>query len=227
MTILFYDILENTSPIFKITRERPITDVVLNYLNDAQLTFFNSRYLPGRFTENIQVIKSLKFELADLFTTTTGATVSTDGKFTHSKVIDSIDWGDYATFVEGTLTVTRISILTGTSQNVELIPIEDFNVNKYITNYTNKPLILQPVVFMDSDESLTIIHDAYTSIGSATVTLLNKPAKMNYSSQDCQLHERFHEQIVRIATDMFLQDKLKVESANKQKGRNDSSGNAA
>jgi hypothetical protein len=45
--VLFYDILENTNPIFRNTEERPITDVVFQYLNEAQIRL----YIIGIFQE--------------------------------------------------------------------------------------------------------------------------------------------------------------------------------
>ena len=67
--ILFYDILENSNPLFRTTEERPITDVVFQYLNEAQIILFNNRYLPGNILENITAIKSFKNELKSLLIT--------------------------------------------------------------------------------------------------------------------------------------------------------------
>lgn len=216
--ILFYDILENANPIFRTTEERPITDVVFQYLNEAQIRLFNNRYLPGNMLENIYMIKAYKNELKSLLSSTTPI-LSSGTRYPNSK---TTSWGNELTFVDGTINITRNGYPTATTVKVDLVPILDIYVNKYLTNHTNKPIILQPVVFVDrSDNTLCVIHDAYTTLnGSSNITVLNKPAFIT-TGQNCQLDARMHEQITREAVTMFLQDKLNL--TNKKDGQ---SGNA-
>ena len=211
--ILFYDILENSNPIFRVREERPITDVVFQYLNEAQISLFNNRYLPGNMLENINAIKSFKNELKSLLTTIT-PTLSTGNRYDYSK---TTPWSTEMTFVDGTIDITRSGYPTATAVKVDLVPILDIYVNRYLTNHTNKPIILQPVVFMDKSENvLCIIHDAFTVVnGTSKITVLNKPAMLTIN-QNCQLDSRFHEQVVRNAVTLFLQDKLNL---NKKDGR--------
>ena len=216
--VLFYDILENTNPIFRNTEERPITDVVFQYLNEAQIRIFNNRYLPGNMLENISMIKSLKNELKSLLSSTT-PTLSSGTRYDYSK---TTPWGNELTFVDGTINITRNGYPTATSVKVDLVPILDIYINKYLTNHTNKPIILQPVVFVDkSDSTLCVIHDAYTTLnGTSNITVLNKPAMIT-SGQNCQLDIKLHEQVVRDAVTMFLQDKLNLTTK-----KDEQSGNA-
>ena len=213
--ILFYDILENSNPIFRVTEERPITDVVFQYLNEAQIILFNNRYLPGNMLENINAIKSFKNELKSLLTTTT-PTLSTGNRYANSK---TTPWSTEMTFVDGTVDITRVNgyPAPGNGVKVDLVPILDIYVNRYLTNHTNRPIILQPVVFVDkSEDTLCVIHDAFTTVnGTSVITVLNKPAMLTIN-QNCQLDSRFHEQIVRNAVTLFLQDKLNL---NKKDGR--------
>ena len=211
--ILFYDILENSNPLFRTTGERPITDVVFQYLNEAQIILFNNRYLPGNMLENINAIKSFKNELKSLLTTTTPI-LSTGNRYANSK---TTPWSTEMTFVDGTVDITRNGYPTATAVKVDLVPILDIYVNRYLTNHTNKPIILQPVVFVDkSEDTLCVIHDAFTVVnGTSVITVLNKPAMLTIN-QNCQLDTRFHEQIVRNAVTLFLQDKLNL---NKKDGR--------
>lgn len=211
--ILFYDILENSNPLFRTTGERPITDVVFQYLNEAQIILFNNRYLPGNMLENINAIKGFKNELKSLLTTTTPI-LSTGNRYANSK---TTPWSTEMTFVDGTVDITRNGYPTATAVKVDLVPILDIYVNRYLTNHTNKPIILQPVVFVDkSEDTLCVIHDAFTVVnGTSVITVLNKPAMLTIN-QNCQLDTRFHEQIVRNAVTLFLQDKLNL---NKKDGR--------
>lgn len=207
--ILFYDILENSNPLFRTTEERPITDVVFQYLNEAQIILFNNRYLPGNMLENINTIKSFKNELKSLLTTTT-PTLSTGNRYDYSK---TTPWSTEMTFVDGTINITRSGYPIASTVKVDLVPILDIYVNRYLTNHTNKPIILQPVVFVDRSENvLCIIHDSVTTITTdttATITVLNKPAMLSIN-QNCQLDSRFHEQVVRNAVTLFLQNKLNL-----------------
>jgi uncharacterized protein YlaI len=207
--ILFYDILENSNPIFRVTEERPITDVVFQYLNEAQISLFNNRYLPGNMLENINAINSFKNELKSLLTTTTPI-LSTGNRYDYSK---TTPWSTEMTFVDGTINITRSGYPIASTVKVDLVPILDIYVNRYLTNHTNKPIILQPVVFVDrSENALCIIHDSVTTITTdttATITVLNKPAMLSIN-QNCQLDSRFHEQVVRNAVTLFLQDKLNL-----------------
>lgn len=205
--ILFYDILENSNPIFRVTEERPITDVVFQYLNEAQISLFNNRYLPGNMLENINAINSFKNELKSLLTTTT-LTLSTGNRYANSK---TTPWSTEMTFVDGTVDITRNGYPIASTVKVDLVPILDIYVNRYLTNHTNKPIILQPVVFMDkSEDALCIIYDAFTVINETSkITVLNKPAMLSIN-QNCQLDSRFHEQVVRNAVTLFLQDKLNL-----------------
>lgn len=205
--ILFYDILENSNPIFRVTEERPITDVVFQYLNEAQISLFNNRYLPGNMLENINAINSFKNELKSLLTTTTPI-LSTGDRYDYSK---TTPWSTEMTFVDGTINITRSGYPIASTVKVDLVPILDIYVNRYLTNHTNKPIILQPVVFMDkSEDVLCIIYDAFTVInGTSKITVLNKPAMLTIN-QNCQLDSRFHEQVVRNAVTLFLQDKLNL-----------------
>lgn len=205
--ILFYDILENSNPIFRVTEERPITDVVFQYLNEAQIGLFNSRYLPGNMLENINAVKSFKNELKSLLETTT-LTLSTGNRYGYS---ETTPWNTEMTFVDGTIDITRSGYPKATAVKVDLVPILDIYVNRYLTNHTNKPIILQPVVFVDkSENTLCVIHDAFTTVnGTSVITVLNKPAMLSIK-QNCQLDIRFHEQIVRNAVTLFLQDKLNL-----------------
>ena len=218
--VLFYDILENTNPIFRTTEERPITDVVFQYLNEAQIRLFNNRYLPGNMLENISMIKSLKNELKSLLSSTT-PTLSSGTRYDYSKITP---WGNELTFVDGTINITRNGYPIATSVKVDLVPILDIYVNKYLTNHTNKPIILQPVVFVDrSDNTLCVIHDAFTAItnpSTVNITVLNKPAFIA-TGQNCQLDVKLHEQVVRDAVTMFLQDKLNLTTK-----KDEQSGNA-
>lgn len=214
--LYFYDILESSNQVFRTTQERPISDVVYGYLNEAQISLFNTRYMPSTFIDNIGNIKAFKSELKDLLVSST-VTLSNGTKYSNSK---TFPWSTEEHFVDGLVTVTRTIAPAGTNVKVDLVPILDININKYLTTYVNMPVIVQPVVFPDKNShTMCILHDSFTTMSSsAIVTVLNKPAAIS-DLQDCQLDKKFHEQIVRSAVTLYLNDKLNL-------AKNDSNRNA-
>jgi hypothetical protein len=275
MQIMFHDILENTSALFATTSERPTSTVVIGYLNEAQNRFFNERYLAGDVIQNITIAKSLKTELRNLLVTKTLKVLPIDTYpnayhiedpvyiNTIPVALDTYDtWGEFEYYVEGTVKVRRSSILTCNADFIELLPISALNLNKYITNFTNVPILPQPVITVDNGLSASagmIITDQYTRIlnkaitdssaipsiystysstkieidaaelakgteenprstattySEAYIVILKRPTTLTLTSADttfktCDIDARFHEQIVRLAVEMFLGDKGK------------------
>ena len=243
MQIIFHDILENTSALFATTSERPTSTVVTVYLNEAQNRFFNERYLAGDVIQNITIAKSLKTELKNMLsskTITLGKVATYPNAFSMIEGNgDETTWDEFEYYVEGNVKVKRESILTCTADYVELLPISAINLNKYITNFTNVPILPQPVIIVDNGLSASpgmIITDQYTTLllangdepnfgegepapaedtyPVANIVVLERPTTLKLSSSDvifqtCDIDKRFHEQIVRLAVEMFLGDKGK------------------
>lgn len=229
MQIMFHDILENTSALFATTSERPTSTVVIGYLNEAQNRFFNERYLAGDVIQNITIAKSLKTELRNLLESKTLTLTALTNSYPHAYKIDDnyITWEEFEYYVEGSIRVTRASILTTSSASgdfVELLPISALNLNKYITNYTNVPILPQPVIIVDNGLSASpgmVITDQYTTVktlagGSGAqiqIVVLKRPTTLSLTAASydavCDIDARFHEQIVRLAVEMFLGDKGK------------------
>ena len=67
---------------------------------------------------------------------------------------------------------------------VELIPIEG-DINRFLTNHTNKPVILQPVISLVGDSKAMVIYDDYTTLAKSdpiTLDLLNAPPQYLFLS---------------------------------------------
>ena len=214
--ILFYDILENTSPAFAVTAERPKSSVVDNYLNEATISFFNERYLPGNILQNIINIKGLKTELVKLLATKT-IEIEQFGSnpYIYRTTASNETWDDFEYYVEGNIKVSRNNVLECVNDLVELTPINAVSINKYITNYTNVPILLQPVIVVDNGVSNSkgmIIFDKYTTPAEEIkIVVLKRPKNLKLivsnASNIPEIDIRFHEQIVRLAVSLFLQDK--------------------
>lgn len=216
MVNMFYDVLENTNRAFAMTMERPVVDVVLGYLNEAQITLFNERYLPGDTLTNIKNVKLLRQELGELVSIK-DYNLTANEVGTHYKLDEELE----GIFVEGYVNMTHELLETSESQfhRTEIIPITLDSMGKFLTNHINAPILLQPVIALGSDltgnnSTPYLIVDTLTTLDSNEVfiTVVNKPTKIIVNVDDldagkCKLHERFHEGITRAAVEMYLREK--------------------
>ena len=223
MQVKFQDILETTSRAFGVTIERPYSTTIFEYLNEAQEMFFRDRYLPGSFTQNIQTIKSLKGEIPDLLAAG-DVELSPHATYNQGPALNTVwvaeAFGKTEHLVDGFLKVTRADILAAGDINmVETQPMDENQIlNKYFTNYMNVPIILQPIIFYDTlSKKIAVVIDKYTTIEDETpeklyYTKLIYPVKLDPTT-DCELNPKFHETIVRQATELFIRDKVKLAGA--------------
>ena len=66
-----------------------------------------------------------------------------------------------------------------------------------------------------------IIYDNYTTLGDGnpiTLDLLNNPATISLT-QNCELLDRFHETVVRMAASQMLQDKFGIAASTKKEDK--------
>ena len=211
MQILFQDIIEAATKHFP-KKWVPESDIQFEYINEAQNKFFIERYLTGSFVERTNFLRTHRQELLNLIEVGTVG-VTTDGDYSKSL---GVTWDNTKEFVSGSINIT-VSAMGETDSTLELIPIEG-DINRFLTNYTNKPVILQPVISLVGDGKAMVIYDDYTILANSTpitLDLLNAPAKVSLS-QNCELLDRFHEIIVRMAATQLLQDKFGIAASTKE-----------
>ena len=211
MQILFQDIIEAATKHFP-KKWLPESDIQFEYINEAQNKFFIERYLTGSFVERTNFLRTHRQELLNLIEVGTVG-VTSDGDYSKSLIVT---WDNTKEFVSGSIDITT-SAMGEADTVVELIPIEG-DINRFLTNHTNKPVILQPVISLVGDSKAMIIYDDYTALAKPdpiTLDLLNAPATVSLS-QNCELLERFHEIIVRMAASQLLQDKFGIAASTKE-----------
>jgi hypothetical protein len=214
MQILFQDIIENATKHFP-KKWAPESDMQFEYINEAQKKFFIERYLTGTFVERTNFLRTHRQELLNLIEVNTPA-VTSDGNYTNTLIVD---WDNYQEFVSGTINTTTSAMGTEDAA-IELIPV-DGDINRFITNYTNKPVLLQPVISLVGHSKAMIIYDNYTTLGDGnpiTLDLLNNPATISLT-QNCELLDRFHETVVRMAASQMLQDKFGIAASTKKEDK--------
>jgi hypothetical protein len=211
MQILFQDIIEAATKHFP-KKWVPESDIQFEYINEAQNKFFIERYLTGSFVERTNFLRTHRQELLNLIEV---GTVGVTEISAYSKSL-IVTWDNTKEFVSGSIDITASAMGT-VNTVVELIPIEG-DINRFLTNHTNKPVILQPVISLVGDSKAMVIYDDYTTLATSipiTLDLLNAPATISLS-QNCELLDRFHEIIVRMAASQLLQDKFGIAASTKE-----------
>lgn len=62
--------------------------------------------------------------------------------------------------------------------------------------------------------NLLLVVDNYTSVSGASVTYVKQPDRLTYSNE-CELSSSLHQEIVRLAVTMYLQDRFKISQEKK------------
>lgn len=216
----FQQLLETTSPLFHES-QRPSTQVVLDFLNRTQDRYIAMKYLGGRtFRENVAIVGSKLDELRPLIVTTTTGVPTT---FT---ALDGMNYaytsdlpGDFTAYVRSESQVTRSVAPVATD---EWVPNKEANYNELDTILTtpfNKPIIRYPIVTLREGtkggaDGLVTIVDAYTTLDDNMLTYVREPDTM-VEGTNCEFPEHMHEEIVKLAVSMYL-DEYKFKLAQKQ-----------
>lgn len=199
---------------------------ILKYLNEAQIAYIQETYLSSSsFYERTKIIGNKLNDLRNLIYTISidNESINTDYQHTSTFRSSTVDVWHYIN-VSGKL--TRLYPYVTTDTLIDLLPIEAEDVNKYITTSINKPIILTPVftqthsenVGEDNQLSIVVIYDSYTTFTTDVLTsqCLVKPKKLVIDSPEsgettvCELAEYLHNIIVKIAVDLYYQDKYKL-----------------
>jgi hypothetical protein len=78
---------------------------------------------------------------------------------------------EYVGYISSKSKITRINYrVINPAEWVENIPIQKELSGKYLTNTINQPILLQPRVFEDTLEKITVIYDKNTSFAGANET---------------------------------------------------------
>jgi len=226
MQQLFETLLQTSSPIFNDS-EKPDTDVIFRFLNEAQIKYIKEKYLSApTFYERTKVIGNSINDLKNLIKSITLTNVTT------TPLTNTLLFKPTTTFVwhyiSATGVISRTYPYTTATTLIDLMPIEAGEVNRYLTTSINKPLILVPVFTQTNNDtedsynsisSLMVIHDSYTTYSASNTKAhcLVTPRQLILDATDvatetevCELADYLHEDIVRLAVDLFEQQKYKL-----------------
>jgi len=215
----------NISPEFYIDStsiKKYLNEAVVKYINDKFLSlpsFHDKTILIGR---NLNDLKNL-IKIIDLDQNTVSAHYPNSLTFKSSSV-------NIWHYLSLTGKLTRSYPHSANDILVDLLPIEPKDINQYLTTYINKPLILVPVFTqvhsqandsIDNQLSLLVIYDSYTTFTTDTIKAicLVEPSKMELDSDVCELADYLHEDIVRLAVNLYNQEKYKLSQKSKEENK--------
>ncbi len=209
MTYNFQRLIETVSPAFLI-KEKLDTWEMLDWLNRTQDRFIRLKYLnQNSFEENVYRLSQVVDDLAKLVKVS---------KLMVTMPVDNIDNAirlrvpsDFIAYIRSDSVIDRTlpnSISNGKVGNIE---INYDKIDSLITTPYNSPILEAPVVTMaDESPTILIIADKYTTLKEFYLTYLKQPEKITLDSE-CELANYMHEDLVKLAVSMFLDEyKLKL-----------------
>lgn len=220
MQIEFERLLYTSNPEFS-TSEKLDTDEIFSYLNIGQLRIMKARYFPtSNILENVKVIQGNVDELRNMIkrdTLTLGNAIDT----LHGYLVDLP--ADYLHYIRSDTSLTRSALPV--ISNASIVPNRIVNytdIDQFVTSAFNKPIIRKPAIVFEESDSMVIFRDVYTTLGDIYLTYLRMPEDISLS-QDCELPEYLHEEVVATAVDVFRREKYLLVSKDK---KDDNRGNA-
>ena len=231
MQQLFETLLQTSSPIFN-DAEKPDTDTIFRYLNQAQVKYIKDKYLSApTFYERTRILGNSLNDLKNLIFIDSLTNVTAAPDYVNTLIFKhaTVSIWHYLS-VSGK--ITRTHPYATTNSLIDLTPIEAGDLNKYLTTSINKPLILVPVFTQtqghgagatENNETLLIVYDAYTTYESAGTkahylvypkTLVLTPDLVTVATQTdvCQLADYLHEEVVELAVALSEEKKYKLAS---------------
>lgn len=218
MVYNFQQLLQTTSKAFE-SKERLDTYEILDYINRTIDRYIKTKYFSGAsFIDNSSRVKSFSDDLKELITTTPIAPVITFSIIDGMSIAYSSDLpSDFFGYVRSDSKITRVNVLPCAGQWVPNQEIEYSKVDEFSTTPFNKPIIEKPLVTFKDDEELITIIDVYTTLDNNMITYVKTPTEVDMSNNDCQLAPYLHEEIVRLAVSMYLDEyKMRLNQPRKQ-----------
>jgi len=124
---------------------------------------------------------------------------------------------DYIGYINSKTKITRTNFKVISSASwVDNIPIISELSGKYITNPNNRPILLNPRVYEESTQTLVVIYDSLTTLGSGKNFYLDYVRKPNDigAGTDCEVNDILHDQIVNTAVTLAKKVFNPIESGN-------------
>jgi len=209
MQIEFQRLLYTSNPEFE-TKDRLDTDEIFAYLNISQLRTMKAKYFPSlNMKENIENINKNIDELRHLIGRTIGTSITplTNPDILHGNMMALPS--DYLYYIRSDSKITRTACPVISSTSTVPNKIINYNeVESFTTNSFNKPIIRKPGVIFEANNKIIVFVDRFTTLTAIVLTYLRTPIQIGLGgSNDCELAEYLHEEIVQQAVEIFRREK--------------------
>lgn len=238
MQLYFENMLQTSGIQFKYD-EKPDTDTIFKYLNEAQDLIIRTKYLPYQNSvDNIKVLNKFELELHKLVTRKIISLIPIqDFEYMFIAQLPS----DYYYYIRSSLVISRVSIYACNNSYISLNYRDQSEMHKFITNRFNTVILRTPAVFvtnslqLDSNSvnnnvvlqsnllNIVVVTDKFTTItGNLNLTYLAKPSIISLNSE-CKLSPQVHVEIVIKAFELFMNfyKKLELQNNNNQPKQED------
>ena len=211
------------NPDFEI-KEKLTSDTIFSFLNAYTERYVRINYLSeDNVQDNTRALKKVQDSLKGLIVR---QTLSVNSDNNSDKTTDRVELpSDYFLYIRSNSIVSKNYKLNEEileENNYVITPnktIREDDVDKIISTYYNKTILLNPYVVLNSGNAntdnsklfLNIIHDSYTTIKKVDIVYYRKPKKFDVIGVDgvnvldhCELPDNVHMEIVEGAVEMFI-----------------------
>lgn len=211
------------NPDFEI-KEKLTSDTIFSFLNAYTERYVRINYLSeDSVQDNTRALKKVQDSLKGLIVR---QTLSVNSDNNSDKTTDRVELpSDYFLYIRSNSIVSKNYKLNeeiAEENNYVITPnktIREDDVDKIISTYYNKTILLNPYVVLNSGNAntdnsklfLNIIHDSYTTIKKVDIVYYRKPKRFDVIGVDgvkvldhCELPDNVHMEIVEGAVEMFI-----------------------
>jgi len=207
MQIEFQRLLYTSNPEFEI-KDRLDTDEIFAYLNISQLRLMKAKYFPSlNMKENIENINKNIDELRHLICRITGTSITPLTDILHGNMMALP--ANYLYYIRSDSKITRTACPVISSTSTVPNKVITYNdVEAITTNGFNKPILRKPCIVFETDNKIIIFVDRFTTLSAIVLTYLRTPIQIALGgSNDCELAEYLHEELVQQAVEIFRREK--------------------
>ena len=213
------------NPDFEL-KEKLTSDTIFSFLNAYTERYVRINYLrEDQVADNTRALKKIQDSLKGLIVRDTFNVLEKDSN-NSDDTTDRIELPtDYFLYIRSNSILSKNYKVEEEiqEQNNYIITsnktIREDDVDKVISTYYNKAILLNPYVVLNSGNAtsdngklfLNVIHDKYTTIKKVDIVYYRKPKKFDVIGVDgvtvldhCELPENVHMEIVEGAVEMFI-----------------------
>ena len=212
----FQALIEDISPRFK-GQDKIDSHIILDYLNRTQDRYIKLKYFSGNsFKQNTFKISAMLDEFPDLITMTDTAIpplfTQVPGMPVGTTLFVSKP-ADMLGYIRADIEVSRTVVLPFATKWIPMEEIDYNDIDGVLTTPFNIPILEVPLITYLSDllasssknAGFIVVIDAHTTPSNLMVTYMKKPQEIS-ESNECQLADRLHEEIVKLAVSMYIDE---------------------